>query len=391
MKQIVQNIKAFINKEFMIFCITVFCIFISALLLNFSYGLYQNYHVMRIESESDLNRIMTKVGTGNDGEKLTKEKLLSYLNALSEKTLDAMDIIAVSAVYPDLYCVPSEEGGGNKAFWYRFCIRNGNYCISKPTKDSWEKNGMIVNGRYLNNEEESSGANVAMIANKVGFGISDNTKSLMTNENTIKLWGKEYQIIGEYSGGWDTPIIPFLSAPDDTTLKTLTFDFYSNVTRSQYDELRNTASEIIPGILTFPELNIPDTDTYYLYNNVMLISALLALLSALNFAMLYQYILQKRRKRLAVFRICGCTKWKAFRSYIGECMAISIPAYAVGTAVFGMLLENVFDQMFPYMKAAYSPAIYLSIFAIYAAIVLVVLSVLILSTFKKQIAEEWRA
>jgi predicted lysophospholipase L1 biosynthesis ABC-type transport system permease subunit len=118
----------------------------------------------------------------------------------------------------------------------------------------------------------------------------------------------------------------------------------------------------------------------------MLISALLALLSALNFAMLYQYILQKRRKRLAVFRICGCTKWKAFRSYIGECMAISIPAYAVGTAVFGMLLENVFDQMFPYMKAAYSPAIYLSIFAIYAAIVLVVLSVLILSSIKKQIA-----
>ncbi len=116
---------------------------------------------------------------------------------------------------------------------------------------------------------------------------------------------------------------------------------------------------LLPGVLEFPILDFPDTDTYYLYNNIMLISVLLAMLSALNFAMLYQYILQKRNKELAVFRLCGCTRAKATGIYLSECLWLSIPTYILGNILFDVLLKNVLIPFFPNMEHAFSLAVYL--------------------------------
>ena len=219
MRSILRNLRLFIKNEKLIFAITVLCIFVSALLLNFSYGLYQNYRILKEEAESDEPTIETTVNRDAEESLLTKEALCRYLDAVSPDVLDAIDVVCATAKFPPLYEDPFN--GGYDSFYFRFRIRNGDYGVSLITKEAWESGGMIISGRYITDAEEAAGANVAMVANFNGNGWSDNTKAIYNGDNTIGLFGKTYDIVGEYSSGWDHPIIPFLSIPDDSRIDTL--------------------------------------------------------------------------------------------------------------------------------------------------------------------------
>ena len=391
MKMIFQNLKCFFKKDKTIFLVTTLCTFISAIIVYFSYGIYQNAHALKQEAEVDLKQIDITPNRHVDESLLTKKQLCKYLDSLSPSLLDNIELIYTSSVNPPYFEKLPEEGGGFDSFHYRFCIRDGHYSISTVTKESWENSGMIVAGRYLTAEEEAEGKNVAMVANPHGTGRKPQTQILQVNDDEIELFGKTYKIVGEYSGAWLTPIIPFLSIPDSAKLEALSFVFATNITRSQYNELKTQADDVLPGILQFPDLDFPGTDTIYVYNNVMLISVLLSLLSAFNFAMLYHYILEKRNVTLAVFRICGCTKNKAIRVYLGECLLLSVPIYVAGAIVYDIIMKRVLSDYFPFMLGAFSLSIYVILFIIYMMVLLCVLMVLIASHVKNRVIDEWRS
>lgn len=122
----------------------------------------------------------------------------------------------------------------------------------------------------------------------------------------------------------------------------------------------------------------------------MVISILIALLSGINLAILYLFMLKKRNKNLAIMRICGCTKWQATQIYLGECLLISIVVYAIGFLIFYALLKFVFQYVFEYMMEAYSPVIFVGIFLIYIIVITIVLSILIYHNVKKEIILEFK-
>lgn len=80
MKYIFQNIKILAKNEKFIFGVMLVCIFVSAWIMTFSYGLYQNYYSMRIEGETDSKEISPEIAAG---ETLTQGELKLYLDSLS--------------------------------------------------------------------------------------------------------------------------------------------------------------------------------------------------------------------------------------------------------------------------------------------------------------------
>ena len=66
MKYILKNLKALIKNEGMIFMLMIVCIISSSLIINFSYGLYQNYNVIKNESKSDLLAIASNDSGASD-------------------------------------------------------------------------------------------------------------------------------------------------------------------------------------------------------------------------------------------------------------------------------------------------------------------------------------
>lgn len=186
------------------------------------------------------------------------------MSALSGDTLDAMDIIYTTARLEEFPETNYAE------IPFRFCIRNGAYCTSSITREDWETKGLIGDGRYISDAEESSGAYVALIYYNELSGYNEATLSIMNDDHTITLFDKKYNIIGTYSAGSGTPIIPFLSVPDDLSLHCLAFLFHQNITSTQYNDLVRQAQNQIPGVLIFEELDLPDSETVYLYNNIIL-------------------------------------------------------------------------------------------------------------------------
>lgn len=59
MKYILKNIKLFIKNEKMVFLLVLLCVVTSSFIISFSYGLYQNYNVVK-EEENELNEAVAE-------------------------------------------------------------------------------------------------------------------------------------------------------------------------------------------------------------------------------------------------------------------------------------------------------------------------------------------
>lgn len=78
---------------------------------------------------------------------------------------------------------------------------------------------------------------------------------------------------------------------------------------------------------------------------MLVISVIISLLSVINFAMLYLFILKNRQRNLAVMRICGCTKVKAVLIYLTECLVLTLPVYFVGALLNIFCINYVFGDL----------------------------------------------
>ncbi len=398
MKYVLHNLRSLIKNEKFIFAVMIVCVIASAWIMAFSYGLYQNYNVQLQEFSADNTDIDATV---NEGETLTAGDFKRYLNAIDDEVKNEMYIYCKSPFPEFVYTGPDENGnvveiiGGEASvpsIVFRFRIIDGAYHIFEQTKEAFEQQGSILSGRYISDEEEAEGALVAMVAGHKDpvtgtIKRNDETKALTNDDGTINIFGKKYTVIAEYQAGMPTPLIPFLSVPDEHEVSGVSLCFYKNVTRSQYDEITNTANEIIPGVLSFADMDIPDPETAYMYRNIMLIAALIAVITIVNFAVLFRYITAKRRRQNAIFRLCGCTVGKIMRASLAECCMICIPTFIIGIAAFIPVMELVLSNIFPYMKGAYSPVIYLAFVLIYTVLMLIIMSVVLFVQLRKMPVE----
>lgn len=306
MKYIFLNIKNLAKNEKFIFAVMLVCIFVSAWIMTFSYGLYQNYHSMRVEGEIESREITPDIAAG---ETLTQGEVKLYLDSLSDTVLSEMNVIFCSASFDfehiDAYSFNSDTR--NVIVASRFTVSGGEYRTSSYIVDIWNDNAMIKTGRFFSDSEESEGLHFAIVEDD---WINDPQRSLDYSElfegsDSVTLFGEKYEIIGTHLSYGIS--VPFLSLPADVVVNSLTFSFENAISRTSYDELTRRASEILPEKLIFPELPFPDEESIYIYNNIMLVSVLIAALGVINFALLYDFIFQKRRRQLAIMRICGCT------------------------------------------------------------------------------------
>ena len=137
MKYVLKNIKGLIKKEPFIFAIMAVCVFVSAWIMCFSYGLYQNYNVIQAEEElpEELQGINPEIA---EGKILTKRDVVKYLEAISPETLNAMDFVHCTTNYEE---IPSDTGGYASL---RFSVRDGKYQSAQYITDLWTDSGMII-------------------------------------------------------------------------------------------------------------------------------------------------------------------------------------------------------------------------------------------------------
>ncbi len=402
MKYTIKNIQSFIRNEKMIFILVLICIITSSFIINFSYGLYQNYNVIKEEEASEFTEIPIII---NDQNAITKAKIKECVFSISNTTNNAISLYCAFPIIEPFYTLQNDETHPCNRVIVNFTAENG--CIKPSTRfaENMKQNGNLITGKYFSEEQEADGERVALvrlIENRSDLGI---TKLITTrvegdaetieiqgeeyevDKRWVEIQGKEYEVIG-YHTQLATPYFPFESLDESTLFQDMIgIVFKNSITLLEYNEIRQNFEYVFGDAITVPDMDIPESENYYLYNTIIIISILIAILAAINFAVLYKYILSKRTKALAIFRMCGCTKTRILTIFLSECMIITVPIFVLTVFVYDKFVLPKLGQHFEYMESAYSFKLYLLIFFIYILATVVVLLFMISGFLGKTIRE----
>lgn len=388
LKYVLKNLKGFITKETTIFIIVLICQVSSILLSLFSYGVFQNYKAETnqinlnndiIENEDDWyafgydlgidkkNPVEYKVirDLGEEVGNLLKDKIANLFMECENNVIMTFDY--VNGVYR-----PTEE-------YYKNNLIEGEWVDGKWFTDEQIKNHEKVcviaepmKEDYANKDKDSS-ANKLPKAKKRG------------NDYYITISGDEYKVIGVMSDP-DVIIVPWGVLPDDFHIETTPyFLFNRQLTQKEYDSLLAIYEKYFPDRMgaPAPELELYDPEQVYYYKTNMAISLFIAIVSAINFALLFNYIFDKRKYTLAVLRLNGCTANKARRMYLTEIMIIMLPLIIICTLVFDRLILPWLDGLFPYINQVYGIKIYLIMAGMYIAVSYVIMNIMIIMHLRK--------
>ncbi|MBR6336198.1 MAG: hypothetical protein IKR76_00540 [Ruminococcus sp.] len=383
-KLILHNIKAYRFISVLI----VLNIVVSAFVVCFSYGIYQNYNTV-IEEGSSSNRQLWIVPSSSPLEKVktsvTTKMLIDTLDELDTNTLKNIKSIECGAILPTS---AFDKMSFKFDFTYNGKTYHDNLELFSDEQYSSDKKIIAIIHKLRTPEAESiSLTSLSIGEDWYGKNIGDS--------KTVDVDGEKFEIVNDTITTEQGPMsAPITSFYNDTPLRlnkggwSVYISLNTDLTRTQYDDIVNAVKICMGDNAQVPEMDIsPVTEIFY-YKTVIIISVFISFLAGLNFAVLYRFVLQKRIKTLTIFRLCGCTKLRMIRLYMTECMIVGLPLFALTELFYAKAILPALADTFEYITYAYSPLLYLVIFLIYAVSSFTVLFIMIASFISgRQITE----
>lgn len=175
--------------------------------------------------------------------------------------------------------------------------------------------------------------------------------------------------------------IPFTSLDDDTPLRamhdTVNITFKSTVTYRQYNEIQNAVNNIMPEKAYLQDMDLTFSADSFFYKTMILISSVVTLLFSVNLVLIYGYAVSQNKRKIIIYRLCGCTKHKVIRMFIAQIALINIPVFLLAQFLFNKLLYPILLDYFPNMINSFSIIVYLMMFVGYVLVSFVVLEIML--------------
>lgn len=377
-KYTLKNIKSFFINNFIIFILLVISTITSAIVIFFSYGVYQNYNTILSYKEDDLSDDYIGINYVNTGsEYVTKRDLLNCLSEIDDISNELREQIIQYDV---------EGIIDNNSYEFKFLYCDGKFKVAEEFKENLKKYDNLTEGTYWSDYEEANGICVALISDPAVFGEISALDSIKY-VNQLKIGGKIYDIIGKQAWNEKGAMFPFSTVADEQLLTSTLISFNSAVSVKTYNQIRDVFNNYMGDKAVFEEIRTIDKDTYYTYKAVILISVFIALIAAINFMILYRYIMSTRKRTTAIFRILGLTPAKLNFMNMSECIILIVPFFILGMVLYQTVFLPRLHTYFVYMQDAYTPFVYFLLFVIFISVSLIVIGIMLLVMSRKRILE----
>lgn len=393
MKYILVNIKNFIKQETTIFLLCILCIFSSAVIVNFSFGFYHHLNQKKLDDMSGVKGFTIEF-VDESRSIVTKGGLVDILISIDENVLKGCKL-AMEAHFQQYRSDNAAIDNTGLYVALHFMIENGRI-TAQPLGEVWKESGFLAEGDYFTAEQVENGEYVCIIPPQNVLGSNEEEQMWIDKfkpdlEGYCTIDDKKYKVIGvtEFALS-DIPLIPITTIDDDCFVNRIYFDYDKSITRYQYNSISTAIKDAYGDVAVIPDLDIKDADSQRFYNALLILTVLLALLTGVVLAMLYEYIILQRKKRLTVYRLCGISKGKAVKMYFFECLLLTTVTYGMGVLIYEKLVLPYLSNIFEYISRSYSLRVYLVLGIIYISIVLWVLIVIIKRQIKDNIANELR-
>lgn len=425
MKYILKDIFKMIKSEKMIFLLIILCSFISSVIIYFAYGLGYNFSMQKTigEASSYEIQLMYKglaaakseqneayIDIESNYKYFSFGELKKLISKIDPSLFLNCNTISTNLAYDSENTTVSFDESGGMAFsnlylvnlYFLYDKSSGYFSMTKNMErinNPYSAFYSVIDGKGLVNEDFLDGNKKAVVSvgvfndlyidkkNKTDFGYNadyDNEFSKIDNP-IININGMQYDIIGLSQE--NSISIPVSSLNDDTVINTfmpdlLVFSYDVPVTHEQYTQLKNLVEAQYPELLTVKEIDFEKKDTDY-FNLMLIISALIAVISLVNTAIMFRYVLMKRRKQIAVFRLCGCPNMSLLKNFISEVMLMIIPSGIIGALIYFLFLKQYLIKYFIYLNGAYSLKDIIMIYAGYILLSIIILLVMIFNSLKR--------
>lgn len=372
MQYVLKNLSGFIRHYTGIFLLIVVCQIVCILLSFFSFGVYQNFRNELNKTAdgevTDADYFQAIVPTSELPEKymVSADKYDGLYKDIAKVLGDKLDSVTVNAGNFDfLFSYSNDE-----IIFYEEFKRN----METGRNDRWDYGRSFTKGEYID------GDRVCIAPSGCCEEFADELKEQDPSQYPYQAYkrddkwyvdieGIEYECIG-FCDYWDYYYIPYKNMPESIHITDYPHaDFTAKLTTSEYEQVIGVYKKYFPDVeIQLATLELVDTEDIYYYNTNMWISVLIAAISAINLALIMNYILTRRRKTLAIFRITGCSANKARQIYVAEIMLILNVLFLICLVSWMMWILPSLGGIFKYMQGAFSAKIYFYIYLLYMVI-----------------------
>jgi hypothetical protein len=408
MKYIFKNICSFAKYYKKIFALLIITISASTVIIHLSYGMFREYRDRKELSRSATKQVVFRLKSSyaqksaSDSEgSMTQLGDLSYQTYERQKEQQDVTVADVKRFAGEVDAETADKLlnihtgilQGDYRFETDFLIADGKIVNSGDygfeSLYNFTFGGQTMNtfqyGRYFTDKEYAEGSKVCIM-----YGFQKNLRGeylekYLVDDANVRIGDATYQIIG-LQNGIGTGYLPITSVDGDSVLlDEIALQFRDNISLREINLLNDAAQKCFGNRVT-SNYELEETeDNDYLYNTILLLVLVVSLVAAFNFCALYHYIVTTRRRTLNIFRICGLSRTKSIRLYLGECSILSAGTYLVTLFLFHFLLmpfladkRNVFDFH-------YRAEVYLVLFLIYFVSSFLMQCVMLAWNLKKEI------
>lgn len=367
-----------LKKQKIVASLIIVSALITSFVICFSYGVYQNYNAKLELGETEGKMVYISAAysvadqykdrkyadvyemetdVSSEYTSITKKGLIDTLMELSDETKNAIKTV---------YCEATMEDSVYQLNPYGFIFKP----TSKGLVPAENHKNQFTDEQYLNGEKVVRLGSVlyteSATSNSTGttLWVNEGARQVGEDETEITIADQRYKIIGKSVNDilGIAIYVPFTSLPDYTPLRsmnnTVEIEFTKNVTYNQLIDIRNAVQTVMPDKANVVDMNLSETADSFYYKTIIGISILVSILSAINLIVLYSFIIENDKRRIAILRLCGCTVNRIIRNSLTEIFLMTIPVFIISELIFDKALIPILSDYFPFISEGFSARIY---------------------------------
>lgn len=339
-----------------------------------SFGAYRNIYVLFLVAQLiSVIVLLFSYGTVTSYE-LKKEEQTAKGSHVYARFIEPVSVISVREIIPDLV----EPMNERVAFTFVeivspheeleiTCImeyHNGRYSI--PV-DFFPEN-RLYEGRYIDRVEMNDGS-------KVAYGYLDyesfKNGTVFSVGDKYTLYDEEYEIVGIIDGaGTPRLTIPINSVTEDMKTSLISVEFNRLTTISDYDSFTEVLNENFSGNVEISDFGIVNFDNIIEYDSIIMLAVIIGVISTLNTILIYNYIMKKRKKQMAIYRIEGAGRMQQIAICEIEVILVTVITSIVGVLFFICGIDELIIDAYNISIPVYSAKIYLMMLGIYVGCII---------------------
>lgn len=360
-KFLINNIKHLIKENRIMTILLVLVQLFSVIIISFSYGIINHYNFKIDEKESTtlIYDFLTEYRGPADFDFVYPEQADDFMKNILpyvEKKLDYFFIMGYT---------------GERGIQCSSGYDRGMFKLSTQLE---HRIGVIKGDKFTDVQMNSN--EKIMIAKETD----------VDSDWCMQIGKDKYRAVGLLSEAYmDNYIyVPYKAMPNNTKIYYISLLFKEPLFESEYNEIVSMFKDAFGDLFNIPEFEgIVNESSNRVYKDIMFVTAFLIIVCAVNYCIMYRYMLDKRRREFAISRICGCSKYKAGIVYMIELIGVSAITLGVGLLMYHHFILPKAVEEFNYIGLFYGRNVYMTIAGVYMGILSLAYIVLVWRFIRK--------